>query len=191
MKENNISELLISLRKQNGLTQSDLAEKLGISFQAVSKWERGENLPDAFTLVELARIYNITVDEILNGKVIEKKESIKDGKRRRAILTFAIAMIIISPVAIFIYGVDNYSLYVPVILIVTAISVGLMIYVSVNSESFSRYTTIDKDQKRKEEIIYAICTGIFLFVGLVFNLFHIAWIVFIFGYATTLIVKKQ
>jgi len=191
MKENKIAELLISLRKQRGLTQSDLSDKLDVSYQAVSKWERGENLPDAFTLVELAKIYGITVDEILHGKVIEKKDIAKDNKRKKAILIFAVALIIMSPVSIFLYGVDNYQLYVPAILIVTAISVGLMIYVTVNSERISSYETVDKDQKRKEEIIYVICAGIFLFLGLVFNLFHIAWIIFIFGYATTLIVKKQ
>jgi transcriptional regulator with XRE-family HTH domain len=191
MKENRIAELLISLRKQNGLTQSDLAEKLDISFQAVSKWERGENLPDAFTLVELARIYNITVDEILKGKVIEKEDVSKINTRKKTILGIAVAMIIMAPVSIFIYGVDNYQLFVPTILIIIAISVGMMIYATVNSESVSRDRKMSKEQKRKEDLIYAICTGIFLFLGLVFDLFHIAWIIFIFGYAATKIVEKK
>jgi len=181
MKENRIAELLISLRKQRGLTQSDLADRLDISFQAVSKWERGENLPDAFTLVELARIYGITVDEILNGKVIEKEDIAKDSKRRKMILVIAIAMIIVAPVSIFLYGVENYQIYVPTILIIIGISVGMMIYVGLNSERKITYEVEDKEQKRKEEIIYAICAGIFLFLGLVFGLFHIAWIIFIFG----------
>lgn len=55
------------LRKNKGLTQNDLGERLGITFQAVSKWERGETLPDTAILVDLAEILETTVDYILTG----------------------------------------------------------------------------------------------------------------------------
>jgi transcriptional regulator with XRE-family HTH domain len=191
MKESKVAELLISLRKEHGYTQSDLAEKLGISFQAVSKWERGENLPDAFTLVELADIYNISVDEILNGKVIPRNTDDEKAGRKKLILVLAVILIIAAPVSIFIFGVDNYTIYVPVILIITAISVGLMTYATVDASNFSNFKGKSSNQRRKEEIIYVICAGIFLTLGLLWNLFHIAWIIFVFGYALTLIVNKD
>ena len=53
------------LRKSKGLTQSELGERLGISFQAVSKWERGVTLPDTAILVDLAQILETSVDYIL------------------------------------------------------------------------------------------------------------------------------
>ena len=52
-------------RKQAGLTQAGLAEKLNYSDKAVSKWERGESMPDVVTLVQLARQFDITVNDLL------------------------------------------------------------------------------------------------------------------------------
>lgn len=67
---------LQQLRKQNGYSQDVLAEKLGISRQAISKWERAESSPDTDNLIALARLYGLSVDELLNTKsdtVIVKK----------------------------------------------------------------------------------------------------------------------
>lgn len=58
---------LCELRKKHNLSQEELASKLGVSRQAVSKWERSESSPDTDNLIELAKIYNITLDELLNG----------------------------------------------------------------------------------------------------------------------------
>lgn len=55
------------LRKNKGLTQAELGERLGVSFQAVSKWERGETLPDTAILLDLAEILETSVDYILTG----------------------------------------------------------------------------------------------------------------------------
>lgn len=55
------------LRRQKGLTQNELGERLGVSFQAVSKWERGETLPDTAILLDLAEVLETTVDCILTG----------------------------------------------------------------------------------------------------------------------------
>lgn len=60
------------LRKRKGLTQSELGERLGISFQAVSKWERGETLPDTAILLPLAEVLETTVDLILAGGRIQR-----------------------------------------------------------------------------------------------------------------------
>ncbi len=56
---------LYELRKQHGLSQEELAEKLGISRQAVSKWERAEASPDTDNLICLAKLYGISLDELL------------------------------------------------------------------------------------------------------------------------------
>ncbi len=70
-----VGEQIAVLRKVKGLTQSELGERIGVSFQAVSKWERGETLPDIALLPDLAKILETTVDFILLGseKVIEYK----------------------------------------------------------------------------------------------------------------------
>ncbi len=59
---------LADLRKQHGYSQEELADKLGVSRQAISKWERGEASPDTDNLIELARIYGISLDELLGLK---------------------------------------------------------------------------------------------------------------------------
>ena len=56
---------IVAYRKRSGLTQARLAEQLNYSDKAVSKWERGESVPDVLTLVQLAELFGTTVDELL------------------------------------------------------------------------------------------------------------------------------
>lgn len=64
-------QLLTELRKEKGLTQKQLAEKLYISDKAVSKWERGLSLPDISLLMPLTKIFGVTTTELLMGKRIK------------------------------------------------------------------------------------------------------------------------
>ena len=64
---NKVGAQIASLRKAKGLTQAELGERLNVSFQAVSKWERAETLPDISLLVDLAEILETSVDNILTG----------------------------------------------------------------------------------------------------------------------------
>ncbi len=75
-----IANRLQKLRKENGYSQEELADKLGISRQAVSKWERAESSPDTDNLIILARLYNMSLDELLydNESDEEIRERIKD-----------------------------------------------------------------------------------------------------------------
>lgn len=70
-----VGQQISALRKAKGITQSDLGERLGVSFQAVSKWERGETLPDVTILPDLAKVLETTIDNILSGgeNVVEYK----------------------------------------------------------------------------------------------------------------------
>ena len=61
-----IANRLVELRKKNGLSQEELADKLGLSRQAVSKWERAESSPDTDNLICLAKLYNVSLDDLLN-----------------------------------------------------------------------------------------------------------------------------
>jgi transcriptional regulator with XRE-family HTH domain len=67
VNSNKVGEQISTLRKIKKLTQNELGERLNVSFQAVSKWERGETLPDTSILVDLANVLETTVDNILNG----------------------------------------------------------------------------------------------------------------------------
>ncbi len=65
-----IGQYIQRLRKAAGLTQKDLAEKLQVSFQAVSKWENGDALPDTGLLLDLSDALGTTVDKLLNGGTV-------------------------------------------------------------------------------------------------------------------------
>lgn len=63
-----IANRLYQYRKENNLSQEELASKIGVSRQAVSKWERAEASPDTDNLILLAKLYGVTLDELLQGK---------------------------------------------------------------------------------------------------------------------------
>lgn len=65
------ADRLTELRKAKGLSQEELAERLGVSRQAVSKWERAESSPDTDNLIELAKIYGVTLDKLIYGNETE------------------------------------------------------------------------------------------------------------------------
>lgn len=67
-----VGERIAALRRKENMTQADLADKLGISYQAVSSWERGATMPDIGKLVELARTLRTTVDALLSGEMPEE-----------------------------------------------------------------------------------------------------------------------
>ena len=71
MDQIKIGKFIAECRKKKSLTQVSLAEKLGITDRAVSKWERGLAMPDSSIMLELCNILGITVNELLSGEVIE------------------------------------------------------------------------------------------------------------------------
>ena len=68
MNQEKIGKFIKQIRQDNNLTQKDLADKLGVTYQAVSKWENGKNVPDIATLKEISKLFNTNIDEILDGE---------------------------------------------------------------------------------------------------------------------------
>ncbi|MBQ9484222.1 MAG: helix-turn-helix domain-containing protein [Ruminiclostridium sp.] len=66
-------------RVKAGMTQEDIAEKLGVSRQAVAKWERGESLPDIESCIELSNLFGTTVDMLVRNMQVQAREG-DDGK---------------------------------------------------------------------------------------------------------------
>lgn len=70
MEQVKIGKFIASKRKEQGLTQLQLAEKLGITDRAVSKWETGKSLPDASLMPELCKLLKITINDLLCGEIV-------------------------------------------------------------------------------------------------------------------------
>lgn len=68
MEKKTIGAFIAALRKANGLTQKQLADKLCVSDKAVSRWERDETLPDLTLIPVMAEIFGVTSDELLRGQ---------------------------------------------------------------------------------------------------------------------------
>lgn len=94
------------LRREAGLTQLELAEKLNYSDKAVSKWERGESIPDVGTLKTIAELFSVTVDYLLRAdhprETAAKREYTRTQKRNRGLIT-AMSSMLVWLIATFVY----------------------------------------------------------------------------------------
>lgn len=82
----NLSINLVRYRKIVGLTQAELAEKLNYSDKAVSKWERGESVPDLYILKQLADFYGIKIDTLISEPKKDKPQLHRNISKKRAII---------------------------------------------------------------------------------------------------------
>ena len=77
MDQIKIGKFISEKRKEKGITQSELAEKLNITDRAISKWENGVCMPDVGTIPELCEILNITINDLFSGEVVNMKNNEK------------------------------------------------------------------------------------------------------------------
>ena len=94
-----IAENISVLRKAAKLTQAELAEKLNYSDKAVSKWERGESIPDVIVLAELATLFSVTVDYFLHAHQEDEKKPVIEADKKRTRLAIALTSCV-SPYAV-------------------------------------------------------------------------------------------
>ena len=90
MNQEKIGNFIKELRKKNNLTQAEFAKKYGVTYQAVSKWENGKNLPDMTLIKQICLDFNIDISELLNGEYKDKKNS------NKLIIFFLIIILLLS-----------------------------------------------------------------------------------------------
>jgi transcriptional regulator with XRE-family HTH domain len=109
-----IANNLVLLRKSMNWTQAELAQKLNYSDKAVSKWERGESLPDVTVLKELGDLFHVTVDYLLEAEHGKPGTSVQGAahfiKRNRLIITLLGACFVILIATILFVALQLYSL---------------------------------------------------------------------------------
>ena len=77
MNQEKIGKFIKDLRKKNNLTQKELADKYNVTYQAVSKWENGKNMPDLSLLKEMSKDFNVSLEELFDGEIKNKKNNKK------------------------------------------------------------------------------------------------------------------
>ena len=75
MDQSKIGQLIKKIRTENHLTQQEFASRYGVTYQAVSKWENGKNIPDVILLKQICQDYHMDLNDFLDGDYIPKKES--------------------------------------------------------------------------------------------------------------------
>lgn len=93
--KSNLSKKIAYFRKLNNLTQSELAEKINYSDKSISKWERGDGLPDIYVLMQMAELFGITVNELLydsEDDIEVKQEKLTKYKKNKVIFTYILSV---------------------------------------------------------------------------------------------------
>ncbi|MEE3343340.1 MAG: helix-turn-helix transcriptional regulator [Bacilli bacterium] len=130
MNQEKIGKLIKEIRQNNNLTQKQFAHKYGVTYQAVSKWENGKNIPDISLLKEISKDYNIDISDLLEG---EKKSPSNKSNSLSKRLIFLITVLL-------------------------AIAIGLILYfnnINKNNFSFKTLSTSCKNFKISGSIAYS------------------------------------
>lgn len=148
MDNEKIGKFILELRKQKGLTQKELAEKVGVSDKTISKWECGNSIPDITYLEALCNSLDISVNELLSGErltdesysekaeenimaLMKENKSSKKGIPWKTVLGILLCLISMLYVAVMSWGVDGigmllYFYDIPTLLIYVPLCVGCM-----------------------------------------------------------------
>ena len=171
-----IAERLQKIRKEHGYSQEQLADELGVSRQAVSKWERGEASPDTDNLIALARLYGISIDYLLFEKTADAvnesspAESSQEQKARRYHdnVTGLIAgiTVLLSVIAYFVMG-GVWGLWHPAWIVFLSIPVIPTFAAAINERDAHIFC------------YPVLVTGVYLLLGCVWSLWHPWWVIFL------------
>lgn len=125
-----VSNNITKFRKLNGLTQAQLAEKLNYSDKSVSKWERGDGLPDAFVLFNIAELFGITVNDLMNenSRVGKEHKSKLPGHILITLLSVCIVWLV-TAAAFFILNVLNVTFFNTSYLFLYALPVSFIVLI--------------------------------------------------------------
>ena len=102
MDTEKIGQLIKKIRKENHLTQKQFADKYGVTYQAVSKWENGKNLPDVSLIKEICKDFNMNMESMLEGTLAKEKK-----KKRKIIFILGTLLLIILLGATFVIVFKN------------------------------------------------------------------------------------
>ena len=131
-------EKLTILRKKNGLSQEDLADKLGVSRQAISRWELGSTMPDAPNLLKLSDLFSVSIDYLLHDEyqsendvpIVRKVQQAMEAKERGNRKFYLVGCIawLIAAISFLIASIDRLNAFLLILVLVDVILACVFLY---------------------------------------------------------------
>lgn len=193
---------LLELRKSKQLSQEEVAEKLNVSRQTVSKWETDQSTPDFDKIIPLCELYGITANELLNQKNAEKieyvdtnhedEETIRRNKAKgisKGVLLYFVALVWIM-VSIPVLKI-NPILASAAFLLICGIATYYVLYTCIKykKKKTKKEEKEDKLRKQIEDILAIVIVIIYLIISFITMAWHITWIIWIVYALITEIIK--
>ena len=105
MNQEKFGNFIKEIRKKNNLTQKQLADKYNVTYQAVSKWENGKNMPDTSLIKQMSKDFNVSLEELFEGEYKDKKEH----KKRNVLILIIIILIVSFLLFLFLHKDDEFE----------------------------------------------------------------------------------
>lgn len=206
----NIGDKIFNLRKSKGYSQEDIANKLNVSRQTVSKWETNQSMPDFDKIVPLCDIFGISTDEFLKDNIVSnEKEEVKDivedknindleeredDKRKFAFrLCVSIGLYFLSVMwVIFAETLDiPEELSTSIFLGIVGVATVIIVYASMTKKHIEEKKKIDENKKVKtiNNILSLIFFAFYMIISFMTMAWHITWIIWIIYAVVSEIVK--
>lgn len=189
-----IGERILEYRKANNLSQEEIAEKLDVSRQTISKWETDQSTPDFDKIAPLCKLFNITADELVTGK----KNTLKDNMDNN--LSPNVSKGLVISISVFLYFVAvswiifgseviaiNEGILISVFLLICAVATCILIFYFVSQKKEDIKLTDVKKKELDEEpikkaiksIISLLTTCVYILISFWTMAWHITWIIWL------------
>ena len=182
----NIGEQILQLRKKMGLSQEELAEKLNVTRQTVSKWETNQSTPDFEKIVPLCDVFGITTDELLRGKSEHTINMDESKIRKKTALKVSISVFLYFLAIIWIISTSampkiKEEIAVSVFLLLCAIATVNLIYhfMSLPKEK-EKFRSKEKNKYEwLDDLVTLIFTALYLLISFITMHWEINWVLWI------------
>lgn len=185
----NIGKKIYELRRKEGLSQEEVANKLDVSRQTVSKWETNQSAPDIDKIVPLCDLFNISTDVLLKGVNEQQTINTNDNRKKYTPLVVSVSVLLyfLSIIWIIIasesFHLQDDGLLVGVFLLIVGISTALLIY---HFMSIPKKQKVSKFNDHTKKMVDSINTILSIFILIIYlclsfftNAWHITWILWI------------
>lgn len=193
-----LGERLLNLRKEKKLSQEELADKLNVTRQTISKWETDQSMPDFDKIVPLCELYGITPNELfieLNGGNTSKNDKSVIDLEEEKLRTSKKAKGIAFSVVLYFLGVVWTMITIPVMnmnpivasaifLLICGVATGIIIYVGIRYKKIITSKEEQNNDLRKQisQVVAIIVTILYLIISFSTMAWHLTWIIWvIFG----------